>query len=733
MKKYLFKICFVIFISLIFKIDSFALDASTYYREESATSYGFCKIETTIKYNQIINLQNINVRFTQNDTDYIFHITGNDTINVYSVYGGSFLSSYYNAPAPMLYKEKNFGNGLVISENDKTPFADYKSGNIYSNSYIQILRKAIASFESSYTLRSDGSIVNRVRDSWNNGERYFVPNSLRNRASARSYSYKNVTSFPYNCGNNGVGVGIISNNSGCQFTLNSVNINKTKCIEKMKININCKLSIKKEYIDDYRYICFAQSYSFLTEQKVLDLQESASGVSICTQTIDLKEYANCEHDWELSQGDKLNHKWHCKKCEWVKNEPHKLLYEYDGIKYNVCTCSYIDKVKYSFKINDDNIDELTSLLDSNSPYAKYEFTNKKGYKFKYYNKYEKKLDSMVNLSTVSNVISTELVATCSELDDETGMCSVIYDAQYNVNQFTFIYKNTNNKDLVLVGEIEPQIINYDEKAYLKKNIKHTGYVFKGWSLSYSGEEVNFLPMQEITNYTDVDLSEITLYPIYKNLDFRISYSSSRGTFSDGSKYKEVAYTYFDSAELEPLYIDSSEDYLKCYTDANGNRFYTMAEVKKYIDDNELDNFNLKLFPVITRNPQGSAERNNDKKVDEEIRRRANHNSGPGVLNDRINDNAEDFNFLEDGSIYGMSVTTKDDSRKKDSHMFGAVVASLSFIRKPVINNKDFYYKLRLLLRFIMEHMLLVSICIILLIILIIIYEIIMIGRYKKRF
>lgn len=736
MKKHIFKIFLVIAICLIFKIDSFALESSSFYREESATSYGFCKIDTQVRFNQIVDLQNINVKFTQNDTAYIFHVTGNAAINVYRDYGGAFMGSYAPAPVPLLYKEKNFGNKITIFESDKTPFADYKSGNIYSNSSIQILGKSIAYFELGYTLRSDGTIVNRVRNSWSNGDKYFVPNSLRDRTSARSYSYSRVTSFPYSCENNGVGVGLLSNNSYSQYVLNDVNINRTKCIDTMTININSKFSIKKEYIDDYKYVCFAQSYAFLTSQSLADLQESATGISICTQTIDLKAYTDCEHEWELVQDDKLNHKRHCEKCDWVKSESHELLYEYDGIKNNLCTCSYIDKVNYSFKIHDDNINELTALLDSNSPYTKYEFTSKKGYKFKYYKKYEKRLESLDNLSTVSNAISTKFISTCSELDDETGMCSVIYEAQYDVNQFTFIYSKINNKNLELDSEIEPQTIHYDEKAYLKKHTKLTGYAFKGWSLISGREEVDFEPMQEITNYTGVDLSEITVYPVYKNLDFKISYSSGKGTFSDGSRQKEVDYTYFDNSELEPLYINNSEDYLKCYTDQNGNMFYTMADVKKYIDDNELDNFTLKLVPVITRNANASSERNNDRKVNDEIRQRASTNSGPGVIeNDldvKVDNIIETYAYLDNRSIYGMSVTTKGEGDEESETMSEAKVATISFIRKPEVNDKDFYYKLRLLLLFIREHLLLASVCASLLIILIIIYEILIIRQYKSR-
>ena len=107
-------------------INCFALQTSTFYREESSTSYGFQKIESCIVLNQIMNLQNIKVKFTQDDNNYMFHITANTTLNVYKDYGASVIGSYTSAPAPLLYSKENFGAGLTLNENGKTPFADYK-------------------------------------------------------------------------------------------------------------------------------------------------------------------------------------------------------------------------------------------------------------------------------------------------------------------------------------------------------------------------------------------------------------------------------------------------------------------------------------------------------------------------------------------------------------------------------------------------------------------------------
>lgn len=711
-------------------VNCFALQTSTFYREESSTSYGFQKIESCIVLNQIMNLQNIKVKFTQDDNNYMFHITANTTINVYKDYGASVIGSYTSAPAPLLYSKENFGAGLTLNENGKTPFADYKNGTLYRESDVYILNSSIANYINKYTIKSDGSITNKIYEQNNNGEKYFIPSALRNRVSARSYVFSGASSYPINCENNGTGVSILSNGSWYQYSLNDVKKYKTYCIENLDIHINCKIAINKAYMKDYKYVCFAQSEVLCTELSVAGLLESVHAISICSQTINLEEYVDCDHDWTLLQGDRLNHIRYCKNCEWKKSESHELLYEYDGIKRNVCTCSYIDKVHYYFNINDDNINEITALLDSNSPYTKFEYTKKKGYKFKYYNKYEKEFLKNDKLSTVSNAIYDKFIATCSELDDETAMRSVIYDAQYDVNHFAFLYSNINNKNLELNDKIEKQTISYDEKSYLKKNIKMTGYAFKGWSLMKAGENVDLPPLKEITNYTDVDLAEITIYPVYKNLDFYISYSAGSGQFSDGSKNKTVSYTYFDNSELEHITLNSRDDYVIGYQDQDGNKYNNMAQVKKYIDDNELDGFTLKLAPIIGRDQYGRAERTDDEKDKDDEEERKFYDSPLDFVEE-----SDDEIDEEKDKIYGMSYTVNNatnDKKNKSKYRKGEVLATLSFIRKPSLGNDLEMSKIEMLKNFIENHLLLSIAGASLLLILLVVYEISVIRHYLKH-
>lgn len=167
----------------------------------------------------------------------------------------------------------------------------------------------------------------------------------------------------------------------------------------------------------------------------------------------------------------------------------------------------------------------------------------------------------------------------SELPDRTGNTSLVFEAEYEANKFTIYYSNKNNKNLNLSENIEPQTIEYDEVAYLKKNINYLGYVFKGWSFVEGGESVDLAPLYEMTNYTATDGYELELYPVYANLDFKIAYSAGSGHFKDGSKYKEINYTYYDDKELEKAISDVRDLYFNCYVDDVGNKFRTMADVK----------------------------------------------------------------------------------------------------------------------------------------------------------
>lgn len=738
-----FVLCTLCFIISIFG-NVYALTYSNFTSYESASSVGYSKITNDVYFNQLMNLQNVNVKFTQDENNYIFHITGNSSVNVYKDVVVTSIDNVPNSVAPMLYKTENFGNNMYVEESSKIPFSDY-IGTLYSSSTVKVGGTVIDHFEDRCNIDSEGHEKNYNSDRTGSGDKYFIPNSLRNSSSARSYNFRYSTKYPNTSNNNGTGVTLLKNSSNCTFSYNDVVLDGNRCIDICYFNINIKIAIEKSYIDDYRYVCFGQTYTLVTNWSNSTLSESIKGISICTNTIDLKEFAECEHSWGIYKEDKINHYRYCEKCEWKIMEPHELLYEYDGIKHNVCTCSYIEKVNYEFKINDDYTKEVKETFDTDAEYTKYEFQNKTGYKFKHYNVYEKKYILNTNLSTISNALRTVFVSTTSELLDKTGNVSVIYEAEYEPNKFTIYYSNKNNKQLELGESIEPQTIEYDEIAYLKKNIHCIGYVFKGWSFVEGGENVDLVPLYEMTNYMDMDGYELKLYPVYSNLDFKIAYSAGGGYFLDGSKYKEVVYTYHDDSELEKVFSRDDAAYFKWYVDDNGNKFANMTDVKNYVERNGVENITLNLFPTFGRIDVGGSSRTDGVGPGGGGPGGGGHGGeGTGVGGLLPSDNNEiegqdtdntkpNYNSLLDIVPFSNSdINGENNEEETDENGFGgAVIASLSFIIKRGTSSGNSYNKWDILMKFIKSNLFICVFAGTVFLLLLIIYEIVVISRFRR--
>ena len=722
-------ITLTMFIELCLSKVTFAYQNSILESYESTSSTGYCEIKTSVYLNKILDLKNISVKFTQDDQYYIFHVTGNTSVNIYKDFARTTIVGGGGGIAPLLYSKPNFGDGMYIVENDKTPFISFTSGNLYTNVSVSILNELVESYSFKYYQHSNGTTSNEQLKESNNGIKYYIGNNLRCSVAGRPPNFVGAKNYPVATKNNGVGMKLLSNASSYYYTYNDVRIGDMPCADMFYGYMNVKVAIEKRYMDDYRYICFARSFLYKNSETINTTDHNCKGLSACTQTIDLKEYAHCDHEWEIKSEDKKTHSIYCKNCQWTRIMPHEFLYEYDGIKHNVCTCSYIEKVNYNFNINDDFTKEVTETFYTDSEYKKHEFKKKTGYKFKHYDVYETKLNSTNNLSTVSNATSTILVATTSVLPDNTGQISMTYVARYKPNTFTINYSNINNKELKLDGNIEPQKVIYDEVEYLKENIDYEGYTFKGWSTTKAGEIADLEPLQEVTNYSAEDLFELTLYPVYSSLDFKIAYNTGNAFLSDGSKYKVLSYTYYDNKEFERVRCTSTEDYLLYFRDNYQNKFYSMADLKKYLDRNKLNNVTVNLFPIFGKSEHRPAIRGDDE-------------NGP---NDKKNKKKEeetidetkeeDENFVidfDENIIYGMSDST-NESMDDDSEgiLKGAVVATLSFIRKNRIDGNKKIDKLAILLLFIRNNIILCSISAVLLIILLIIYEVLIIRYYRK--
>ena len=569
---------FILFFSMFLTFKTLSYDASHIEIFDLNKSTSYIKASSDVIFNQLMTLKDVKVAFSQDDDKYTFIISANSSVKIYGNLFNEKAHSYDGALVPLLYKEENFGSGMKISESLLLPHADCYNLDCYVTSEVKIKNKTQSKYVNKYYLTYTEHIPTESVNT-NNGERYFIPKSLRNATSANE-AFRYTDSYPIYCNNNGEGVSLDRNSSFHYYTYTGEG---GSCFDTYYARMDITISINKKYIDDYRYLCFAheciaESYGYYT-----DTRTNSYSVSVCSNTIDLKDYVDCEHNWTCSAKDKLTHTVYCDKCKWNREEPHSLLYEYDGIKYDVCTCSYIDKVKYRFKINDDVIGEAEEVCDTECSYLKHEYTKKTGYKFKWYDKYVLELIDGSNLSTLSNATHYIFIATTSEIDDIAENHSVLYEAKYSPIKYTFKYSNLNNCDLKLNDEISNQEVYYDEIANLKSSIDVVGYEFKGWTLDKGSKNIDLLDKEDVTNYTTEDLKEYTLYPVYERMDYTLVYNAGGYQFADGKKEKIIRHNYFDDGELETPCINSDSVVYDGYVDEYGNKYKKLSDVKNVIE------------------------------------------------------------------------------------------------------------------------------------------------------
>lgn len=736
--RYIF--CGLVF-CLIIVSNVFAYTSSTLSIWDSSTSRGYGELSNSVTFEQYLTLQNVKVRFTQDDTTYYFEITANANMSFSGIVNTQANIMNY-LPCPILYKSENFGNQMKIVESCKIPYTDNKSGTFHTTSNVTVNSKVLSNYVYRYKLAGDYTTVEAL-NSGGNGEKYFIPIALRNNCGKKISTFQYATTYPDQCVNNGSGVSLIKNNSSSNYSYtNSLVIGYNG-------NYDIKIGINKTYIDDYRYLSFAETYVAVNSTNKTSQSENYSGLSICSNTIDLKEYVNCEHNWKYEVIDKLKHRAYCENCKWEKSEPHTLLYEYDGLKYNVCTCSYIDKVKYVFEINDDNIGTEIEICDSYEDYVKYPFSTKKGYNFKWYKKYEKELISYDNLSTVSNVTRTHFVATVSEFDKTAGNKSIIYKAIYSPIKFTFNYENTNNYNLNFSDSISPQVIYYDEIAHLKKNIDVRGYVFKGWTFDKGSNIIHLNKTQDVTNYTTDDLKELTIYPVYERMDYTIVYNSGDYSFSDGSKEKIVKYNFFDSGYLEQVTVNSSNKTIYGYVDDNGKLYTKLSDAQDEVERIGKTGTILNLRVSVGTIGTGGSEKPKPG-MGNVISPTGNYPTYKDMTYSKdetsgytVPSNYEETNYLYNHETYyyyrrisGMSDTYKDivdeESNEEDDTRGKRIIATLSVANKWHKIDENSNNKLNMILELIRLNKMKFIFMMSLLFILLIVYEIVVINHYHLK-
>lgn len=677
----------------------YSYNESSFYHFSSASSSGYSEVQDNMILNQMLTLNDLNVKFTQDDSNYIFKVTGTSEFDATSLAGSYPNESLNDIPAPLMYKTENFGDGLRISENGIMPYSDFRHGDVYQRDEIIVGGTRIHYSYNAFTQISPSKVENSQYQVDTLEDRVFIGRTLRDTGSSSTYNYLNALNYPVSYSVSGVS--LVSNGSSVSFN------NSTK---KFNYRFDVKVKVNKSYIDKYRYLCFGNSDIITRTVDLTSAVYRAVGLSVCTPTIDLKEYAKCHHNWSVTIKDSDTHVWYCDDCEWEKEENHNLIYEYDGIKDNVCTCSYIKKVNYNFVINDDATKEVQEICDVGDVVPKHEFIHKTGYKFNWYDKYEKNYMTTTNLFTKSNLLIETLIATCSEFDEEAGNKSIVYKANCTPIKYIIKYSNDNNKNLVLDGHLDDECIDYDEKINLKDNIYFKGYIFAGWTLDKDSERVDFENNAEILNYTTEDLKEYTIYPIYHDLNFDVTYGTDKGSFDDGSVTKVVKYNYFDNKKMEKPHSGESELYFDHYVDSKGNIFKTMGDIRVFVEKEKKENYKLSLMAVFSGPQYGKPERTSDSSMAPGRKNEVANQGGPSSFGPGVHIE-ESVAPLDNGSaennlivlqnkyinlIHGMTTTS---IKKKATKSTLDYISTDSEIRKStwsvIIEYGEDYYKYNL--------------------------------------
>ena len=524
MKRILFIILTAYFTISLFGSAYAATNISKYHRSESTSTAGYSLIENEVYFNQWMELDNISVKFTQDDSNFIFNIKGKITLDVYNDIARTTYYGSASALSPMLYKSEDFGKEMYIQESSKVPFVDFVSGSLYSYSVVKILGEKVAWYKKSYTQLSNGNVSDYVLDDDNNGDKYFIPNSLRN-ISSKSYNYKYANQYPVDVDNNGEGVSILQNSSSYKFNSSDyVMENGLKAIDNYTANVNVKIAINKSNIDDYRYVCFAQSYFVNTEESFKDLYDSVKGLSLCTQTIDLKAYADCEHDWTITSVDGTNHTKRCNNCEWEITEAHDLCYEYDGIAKDLCICGYKKQIYHHYIYNSSQIADNKVKINVNGTYTKPSPT-KTGYKIASIDRYFKYYSNMTNpvFSESNTSLTKTYVDNLTALPDNAGTYSTVFEWKYDPIKYKIHYNAANNLGATInLSLSDINNCEYD-KEYSLSNPVIAHYIFKGWTTTKGSSEVKVT--DKAKNLTTTDGATVNLYPVLEYNDYTFSFSN----------------------------------------------------------------------------------------------------------------------------------------------------------------------------------------------------------------
>ena len=426
-------------------------------------------------------------------------------------------------------------------------------------------------------------------------------------------------------------------------------ISSSNTYEKYSVNdwtSKAKIKILKTKIDQYRYFRFYQQLYWQDNSRVDGGYQYEHRSGITNYSIDLKTIANCEHDWTMSGlTDKDNHRMTCSKCTWDKTEAHNYLYEYDGIKNNMCMCGKNNYVHTKYIINDDITKEVINKNESYSEIEPTTYNNKNGHEFLYYKKYQLEVENVEELSVEDTKLKKVFLSNVNDIDKNVGNNSLIYEAVYRPFVY-YIQFNIENSLGLEFGEdyIDTQTMVYGELDQLYEcKLKKDYYKFMGWAVKPNMDEVVFTDMCDIENLSDIDEDTVNLYPVFLPYTYTVYY-----TYADDEEYKiKKIYTFNKEEDLETFDYELPENKTfigwNILNDTLKNA--TTKHLEQYIDkDNQVLMLVANIYEELVEEPESEAmsepesesESDSEKKNDNNNDSNNNDNKNPGGNNNTPN-------------------------------------------------------------------------------------------------
>lgn len=639
MKIKLFNISILIFM-IVMVINSYASTDPTINSSNTGAT-GLKKLH----YNEIyFYVSKRNVKFTQDDSYYYFDISQD-------------LVHYYSPSSTLIYNTTNSVVYLSTTNNITQLYIEQQSSN--GNFLIQKISE-------------------------NDGNDYFTSYRINNSGTViENYCYHSF-SFPSNTWwrHSGGGTELIYNNVSGSATTGSV------------ITSNFKIKVEKSKINQYRYCGLLFNNVYATKVTLTSGGISVNGSSTkcgTTSTIDLLEYINCEHEWELTEYDSKNHVLVCKNCEWVKNEEHVFDITYDNIENDRCICGINKNVNIT--ISDNIHNELNKKLSTPSELMSSYEKNKIGYDFLY-------IEDTEILHNEGIVIST-----ISELPMIVPKNSHSYKYIYNPHKYYLNFNKENNLGLDLDSTINANMTKqemlYGKEYNINKSLyKLNGYNFVGWSVLPDLDKVMFSDEAKIINLTDEDNKIINLYPVYSAFNFKVRYLSTRTDCVPNIIDK--IYNYGVNQKLEEyngyLYDNMSFTGWKYGNDIIKNN--NTEELQRFIYK---DNMTLNLY--ATFNFSLDHNERSKEKTNDPSKKKVNIDQNDSIITiDELPTSTETKEIINNNIIYIDKPKQKNDKKKDkgeeetiEEEILDGIIAPINVYVKRDMNNTKLVAEKKVLL------------------------------------